>query len=261
LNLTNVKVTAANSFDYGAVLQDMGANGTTPGAIVTTIGSRVVNADMVNDSSVFADIRYRETAGNDAMDNLSINTLDGPVVFLAHPRSQTVLQGRPATINAYIDGTPPFTYQWLKDGADIPGATDWQYKIAAVSAANAGSYALRVTGTNGVPLTSDAGVLTGNPRYDRAPCWSQWEVWMGIRSAFLSTNRLTWRPQPVPAITLSAAEQPLVASLCAPTKSRLVLYVAPCGQWRIHGNRQRREGRVREHHDRLQWTVPSWLLT
>jgi autotransporter-associated beta strand protein len=163
LNLTNVKVTAANSFDYGAVLQDMGATGTTPGAIVSAIGQRVVNADMVNDNSVFADIRYRETAGNDFIDNLSINTLDGPVVFLAHPENQTVLQGRPATINAYIDGTPPYTYQWIKDGADIPGATDWQYKIAAVSAAHGGSYALRVTGTNGVPVTSDAGVLTVTP--------------------------------------------------------------------------------------------------
>jgi hypothetical protein len=163
LNLTNVKVTAANSLDYGAVLQDMGANGTTPGAIVSAIGSRVVNADMVNENSVFADIRFRETAGNDFMDNLSINTLDGPVVFLAHPENQTVLQGRPATLNAYIDGTPPYTYQWLKNGADIPGATDWQYKIAAVSAADGGSYALRVTGTNGVPVTSDAGVLTVTP--------------------------------------------------------------------------------------------------
>jgi hypothetical protein len=100
LSLTNVKVTAANSFDYGAVLQDMGANGTTPGAVVSAIGSRVVNADMVNESSVFADIRFRETAGNDMIDNLSINTLDGDVVFLAHPENQAVLQGRPATINA-----------------------------------------------------------------------------------------------------------------------------------------------------------------
>lgn len=163
LNLTNVKATAANSFDYGAILQDMGANGTTAGANVFAIGSRVVNADMVNDNSVFADIRSRENAGNDFIDNFSINTLDGPVVVMSHPEDQTILQGRAATINAYIDGTPPFLYQWVKDGADIPGATDWQYKIAAVSASDAGDYALRVTGTNGVPVTTEAGTLTVTP--------------------------------------------------------------------------------------------------
>ena len=137
---------------------------------------------MVNENSVFADIRFRETAGNDFIDNLSINTSMVTLCSLPIRRTRAVLQGRPA-INAYIDGTPPYTYQWLKDGTDIPGATDWRHKIAAVSRGTP-SYALRVTGTNGVPVTSDAGVLTVTPDTS-GPCWSRWEVWMGIRSAFV----------------------------------------------------------------------------
>jgi uncharacterized repeat protein (TIGR01451 family) len=163
VNFTNIKATIANAFRYNATLVDMGPNGTTPGAtVLSTNSTNVVNADLVNDTSVYFDLRMRENAGNDFIDNFSINTADGPAFFACEPRSRTVVRGRPTTINAYIDGTPPFSYQWLKDGAPIPGATDWQYKIAAVAAADAGDYRLQVT-AGGPPIVSAAATLTVAP--------------------------------------------------------------------------------------------------
>jgi uncharacterized repeat protein (TIGR01451 family) len=163
VNYTNGRPTLANSFGYGATLVDMGPTGTTPGSTMSTIGhTNVVNADILNDSSIYADFRTRENAGVDLIDNFSINSAEGTVFFTCQPRSQTVLQGRPVTINAYIDGTPPFAYQWLKNDVPIPGATDWQYKIAAASAGDAANYKLQVT-AGATTITSDPATLTVTP--------------------------------------------------------------------------------------------------
>ena len=70
---TNIKATVANSYSVTATFQDMGADGATPGltnlvlppfagSLATT---NVVNADIVNDSSVFAAFRGFDNASLD----------------------------------------------------------------------------------------------------------------------------------------------------------------------------------------------------
>jgi len=47
----------------------------------------------------------------------------GPGRFLAEPQSATVQEGQPFTLTADVTGAPPFTFQWERDGAAVPGAT------------------------------------------------------------------------------------------------------------------------------------------
>src|SRR5207302_664126 len=56
---TNIKASVANSYTITSTLQDMGADGLTPGSILMTLGGSVTNAnaDIANDSSVFAAFR------------------------------------------------------------------------------------------------------------------------------------------------------------------------------------------------------------
>lgn len=55
------------------------------------------------------------------------------------PASQTVVVGQSATFTVAATGTAPLSYQWLKNGADIQGATSASYTTPATTLADNGS--------------------------------------------------------------------------------------------------------------------------
>lgn len=86
-------------------------------------------------------------------------TVDELATIDTQPLSQTVCETDSVTMDAAVSGTAPLTYQWQKDGVDIPGATGTSLTINPVSSADAGAYDVVVTnGCNTV--TSGAATLT-----------------------------------------------------------------------------------------------------
>jgi hypothetical protein len=80
------------------------------------------------------------------------------------PADRTVLAGESTSFSAVVLGSGPLSYQWLKDGAEIPGATDLVFTLPVVLPGDAGSYALRVT--NAVSSATTRGAVltvTGTP--------------------------------------------------------------------------------------------------
>ncbi len=75
------------------------------------------------------------------------------------PVSQALLPGQSATVSVMATGTPAPTYQWFKDNVAISGATSWSYAIPYVTPADAGTYSVVVTNTQGA-VTSAGAVLT-----------------------------------------------------------------------------------------------------
>ena len=73
--------------------------------------------------------------------------------------SATVQSGAPFSISATGVGQPPFSYQWLKDGVAIPGATTATFTLAATTTADTGSYSVVVSNTLGA-TRSDSVTLT-----------------------------------------------------------------------------------------------------
>ena len=55
--------------------------------------------------------------------------LGGPVTVNTQPQSQSVVEGTAASFSIGVGGTPPFSYQWLRNGVAIPGATNPAYTI------------------------------------------------------------------------------------------------------------------------------------
>jgi glucuronoarabinoxylan endo-1,4-beta-xylanase len=55
------------------------------------------------------------------------------------PKSQTVSVGQAATFSVVAAGTAPLTFQWLKNGSSISGATGTSYTTPAATAAESGS--------------------------------------------------------------------------------------------------------------------------
>ncbi len=89
---------------------------------------------------------------------------NGPVApyINTQPANQTVTAGQTATFSIVVAGTPPLTYQWQKNGADISGATSSSYTTPVTTAADSGEM-FRVMVTNAAgSVTSNSATLTVN---------------------------------------------------------------------------------------------------
>lgn len=79
-------------------------------------------------------------------------------VITVPPASVTVTEGNSFTLTAGVSGAVSATYQWTKDGVDIPGANGSSYTAVAVAGVggNGGSYRLRVSNPNGTATSAPA---------------------------------------------------------------------------------------------------------
>jgi glucose/arabinose dehydrogenase len=77
-----------------------------------------------------------------------------------HPVSQTIAQGQPVTFSVGASGTAPLSYQWQRNGVDIPNANSQSYTIASVALSDNGA-GFRVIVTNSFGgATSNEATLT-----------------------------------------------------------------------------------------------------
>lgn len=83
--------------------------------------------------------------------------------FTTQPGSQTVNVGGSATFTAVASGTPAPTYQWLKSGSAIAGATGASYSLASVQLTDAGAYAVVATNSAGSVTSAAAQFTVTNP--------------------------------------------------------------------------------------------------
>ncbi|MCH8528493.1 MAG: DUF2341 domain-containing protein [Kiritimatiellae bacterium] len=78
-----------------------------------------------------------------------------PLAFLREPRGAAAFAGETVRLQASVSGSKPMTYQWSKDGTEIPGATEWMLELPDLSASDEGDYTLEVSGPGGQTLVSD----------------------------------------------------------------------------------------------------------
>lgn len=70
--------------------------------------------------------------------SLTVTTvMAGPSIAI-QPANQTVTPGQTATFSVLAAGSPPLSYQWQMNGANIAGATSSSYTTAATTSANNG---------------------------------------------------------------------------------------------------------------------------
>jgi hypothetical protein len=79
-------------------------------------------------------------------------------LFLSQPEGVTASAGQAASFSVKAAAVPDATYQWLKNGTAIPGATQPALKLSSIKAGDAGRYSVTVTNTSG-RATSNAATL------------------------------------------------------------------------------------------------------
>jgi Immunoglobulin domain len=80
----------------------------------------------------------------------------------SQPASQTVAPGQTAIFSVTATGTPPPTYQWQKNGANITGATSSSYTTPPTTTADSGEQFSVVASNSLGNVTSNAATLTVN---------------------------------------------------------------------------------------------------
>jgi hypothetical protein len=86
-----------------------------------------------------------------------------PVPFItAQPRGQVGYWGKTVTFTVTTAGTPPLSYQWLKNGTPIEGATGSSLVLTNLQLSDAGNYSVVVSNAYG-SITSSNAYLTMNP--------------------------------------------------------------------------------------------------
>lgn len=83
--------------------------------------------------------------------------------LLIPPTEDTVIVGETLEVGVYAGGEEPLTYQWQREGDDIPGATAALLTIPAVTLGDAGDYRVVITNTHGSITTAPATITVDPP--------------------------------------------------------------------------------------------------
>ena len=104
---------------------------------------------------------YFLSRANGAVYKITFTGSSAPVIT-NQPQSITVSEGNQASFSVTATGTPPLSYQWRKNTANISGATNSTYTIPSVIPADAGNYSVVVSNSAG-SVTSNNATLTVTP--------------------------------------------------------------------------------------------------
>jgi hypothetical protein len=88
-----------------------------------------------------------------------------PPLVTGPPAAQTVWIGDTVTFDVSVSGSKPMSWQWQKNGADLPGATNAALTIANVQSGDSGNYSVRINNAAGSVSSGSAllTVLTARP--------------------------------------------------------------------------------------------------
>jgi len=88
----------------------------------------------------------------------------GPIAptIAGQPTNQSVTAGQKATFSVTANGTAPFSYQWMKNGANISGATAASYTTPVTTAADNGAKFNVLVSNSAGSVTSGMATLTVN---------------------------------------------------------------------------------------------------
>lgn len=86
-----------------------------------------------------------------------------PPVILTHPADVAGTLGGTAAFTVDVNGFEPITYQWLRNGIAIEGATGSTHAIRNLTAGDIGSYSVRISNFGGVTNSRSASLLLELP--------------------------------------------------------------------------------------------------
>jgi len=136
--------------------------------VVTYNGSTTVPS-AIGSYSVLATIHETNYQGSQTA-TLVISAPPALPVITQQPQDKTVAAGKNVTFTVTATSATTLSYQWLKNGTPISGATGSTFRINKVSTADVGTYQVIVTNPAGsVPSNSATLAIIGSPVITQQP--------------------------------------------------------------------------------------------
>ena len=169
--------TVGNAFSYAITATSSPTSygilsGSLPAGLSLATSTGVISGTPIQTGVSIVTLGATNAAGTGLATLTIVITLPTPVTITAQPQSGAVLAGTPFTFAVTAAGTAPLTYQWLKGGTAILGATSSSLTIASTAASDAGSYTVvvsnvsstAVSGVATLAVTVVAPVITAQPQ-------------------------------------------------------------------------------------------------
>ena len=119
----------------------------------------IVDLDISPDGSLYYLINGSGSS-NGLLYRIFFGGGNDPPSITVQPQSQVKTVGQPVTFTVQASGATPFSYQWQRNGANIPGATSTSYSIASTTLSDNGAgFRCVVTNSFG-STTSNTATLT-----------------------------------------------------------------------------------------------------
>ena len=120
-------------------------------------------------------------------------------VILENPSSPSLFAGQRFDLSTTASGSPPLTYQWLKNGTPVTGATSSTYSVSATTAADAGLYTVAVSNAYGSVTSSPATVTVTTPQ-PQAPVFTLQPASVAAPAGSSRTFSIAVSGYPIPAL-------------------------------------------------------------
>jgi hypothetical protein len=163
---TNVAIAPNTPSQSGGKVESYAVTPALPAGLSLDVQSGVISGTPTAATALASyTVTATNTAGS-ATVSLSITVSDppAPLAITTQPVSQSVLVGQTATFSVTATGTGTLTYQWLKGGAAITGATASTYTTPATVQGDDGSlFSVQIADGIGGSLTSATATLSVLP--------------------------------------------------------------------------------------------------
>lgn len=148
----SVSVIGGSSFNYQWRKNGLAIVGATNSTLTL---SGVTAADVGN-----YDVQVSNALGLVTSSTAQLTIASGTVapVITAQPVSRTVVVGGSVTLSVSATGVPAVSYQWRKNGQNVPGATGRSFTFNPAQVGDAGNYDVVVSNAVGAVTTSTAGL-------------------------------------------------------------------------------------------------------
>lgn len=123
--------------------------------------ARLAIADVTPQDAGVYDVSIVNECG--AIDSEPVElTVDSPPTITSQPDDRTACLDDPVVLTVEAFGAEPLSYQWSKDGKDLPNERERVLRIAGAAPEDAGQYEVRVTNSCGLAAATSATLTIGS---------------------------------------------------------------------------------------------------